>query len=123
MLADELAEYADELSWEDIDDETVETTKARLIDSVACAYAGRDEPPVDALLRYATRKSGERDARVLVDGDATTVEHSAFGNGALIRYLDWNDTYLSKEPAHPSDNFGAVLAAADAYDASGRDLI
>ncbi|MDZ7687825.1 MAG: MmgE/PrpD family protein [Halobacteriales archaeon] len=123
MLAEQLAEYADELSYEELDEETVETTKARLIDSVACAYAGRDEPPVDALLSYATRKSGERDATVLVDGDTTTVEHSAFGNGALIRYLDWNDTYLSKEPAHPSDNFGAVLAGADAYDASGEDLV
>ena len=123
MLAEELAEYADELSYDDLDDDTVETTKARLIDSVACAYAGRDEPPVDSLLRYATRKDGERDASVLVDGDTTTVEHAAFANGALIRYLDWNDTYLSKEPAHPSDNFGAVLAAADGYDASGRDLI
>ena len=123
MLAEELAEYADELSYEDLDEETVETTKARLIDSVACAYAGRDEPPVDSLLSYATRKSGERDASVLVDGDETTVEHSAFGNGALIRYLDWNDTYLSKEPAHPSDNFGAVLAAADGYGASGREMV
>ena len=123
MLAEELAEYADELSYDDLDEDTVETTKARLIDSVACAYAGRDEPPVDNLLRYATRKNGERDASVLVDGSTTTVEHSAFANGALIRYLDWNDTYLSKEPAHPSDNFGAVLAAADAYDASGRDLV
>jgi 2-methylcitrate dehydratase len=123
MLADELAEYAHELNYEDLDEETVETTKARLIDSVACAYAGRDEPPVDNLLRYATRKTGDRGASVLVDGATTTVEHSAFANGALIRYLDWNDTYLSKEPAHPSDNFGAVLAAADAYDASGKDLI
>jgi len=123
MLAEQLAEYADELSYDDLDDETVETTKARLIDSVACAYAGRDEPPVESLLRYATRKNGERDASVLVDGATTTVEHSAFANGALIRYLDWNDTYLSKEPAHPSDNFGAVLAAADAYEASGRDLL
>jgi 2-methylcitrate dehydratase len=123
MLAEELAEYADELSYEDLDEETVETTKARLVDSVACAYAGRDEDPVDSLLSYATRKSGDNDATVLVDGDETTVEHSAFGNGALIRYLDWNDTYLSKEPAHPSDNFGAVLAAADGYDASGQDLV
>jgi len=123
MLAEELAEYADELNYEDLDEETVETTKARLVDSVACAYEGRDEEPVDNLLEYATRKSGERGASVLADDRSASVEHSAFANGALIRYLDWNDTYLSKEPAHPSDNFGAVLAAADGYDASGKDLI
>ena len=123
MLAEELAEYADELSYEDLDEETVETTKARLVDSVACAYAGRGEQPVESLLRYATRKNGERDGSVLTDDATTAVEHSAFANGALIRYLDWNDTYLSKEPAHPSDNFGAVLAAADGYEASGREMV
>jgi len=123
MLAEELAEYADELSYDDLDDETVETAKARLIDSVACAYAGRDEPPVEALLEYATRKGGEREAGVLADDRSASVEHAAFANGALVRYLDWNDTYLSKEPAHPSDNLGAVLAAADGYGASGRELV
>lgn len=123
MLAEELAEYADELSYEDLDEETVETTKARLVDSVACAYEGREEEPVDNLLSYATRKSGERNASVLADDRDASVEHSAFANGGLIRYLDWNDTYLSKEPAHPSDNFGAVLAAADGYDASGREMV
>jgi len=123
MLAEELAEYANELSYEDLDDETVETTKHRLVDSIACAYAGRGEEPVENLLRYATRKGGERDASVLTDDSVTTVEHSAFANGGLIRYLDWNDTYLSKEPAHPSDNFGAVIAAADAHEASGREAI
>ena len=38
----------------------------------------------------------------------------AFVNGLLIRYLDFNDTYLSKEPAHPSDNIAPVLAAGQA---------
>jgi 2-methylcitrate dehydratase len=123
MLAEELAEYAEELSYEDLDEETVETTKARLVDSVACAYEGREEEPVDNLLSYATRKSGDSNASVLADDRDASVEHSAFANGALIRYLDWNDTYLSKEPAHPSDNFGAVLAAADGYDASGREMV
>jgi 2-methylcitrate dehydratase len=53
----------------------------------------------------------------------TTVEGAAFANSGLIRYLDWNDTYLSKEPGHPSDNLGAVLAACEAYDLSGRDVL
>ncbi len=123
MLSRELAEYAAELSYNDLDDETVETTKARLVDSVATAYAGRDEEPVEGLLDYCTRKSGERESRVLADSRTASAEHSAFANGGLIRYLDWNDTYLSLEPAHPSDNFGAVLAAADAYDASGEELL
>jgi 2-methylcitrate dehydratase len=41
----------------------------------------------------------------------------------LFRYLDYNDTYLSLEPAHPSDNFAAVLAAAEVADRGGREII
>jgi 2-methylcitrate dehydratase len=48
---------------------------------------------------------------------------AAFANGAAIRYLDYNDTYLSKEPAHPSDNIAATLAVAQSAGRSGRDLI
>jgi 2-methylcitrate dehydratase len=40
-----------------------------------------------------------------------------------VRYLDFNDTYLSKEPAHPSDNIPAALAVADAVNADGREFI
>ncbi|HLG22467.1 MAG TPA: MmgE/PrpD family protein, partial [Candidatus Manganitrophaceae bacterium] len=40
-----------------------------------------------------------------------------------IRYLDYNDTYLSKEPAHPSDNIAAALAAAEFSGAGGKSLM
>jgi 2-methylcitrate dehydratase len=50
-------------------------------------------------------------------------ELAAFANGVQFRYLDYNDTYLSKEPAHPSDNLAAVLAAAEPAKSAGRDII
>jgi 2-methylcitrate dehydratase len=48
---------------------------------------------------------------------------AAFANGCCIRYFDYNDTYLSKEPAHPSDNFSAVLAIGEAVGATGKEII
>ena len=48
---------------------------------------------------------------------------AAFANGCLVRYLDYNDTYLSKEPAHPSDNIPAALAVAEAEQADAREFI
>lgn len=62
-------------------------------------------------------------ATLLGTDHRTSPELAAFTNGLLGRYLDYNDTYLSREPCHPSDNFGAVLAAAEAAGASGRDVI
>ncbi len=41
----------------------------------------------------------------------------------MIRYLDFNDTYLSKEPAHPSDNLAAVLSVGEATNSNGKELI
>lgn len=39
--------------------------------------------------------------------------HGAFNIGTLIRWLDFNDTWLAAEWGHPSDNLGAILAVAD----------
>src|SRR5207245_3822910 len=50
-------------------------------------------------------------------------EAATFVNGFMIRYFDFNDTYLSKEPAHPSDNLGATLSVAESIEASGKDLL
>ena len=48
---------------------------------------------------------------------------AAFANSVMIRYLDANDTYIARGSGHPSDVFGALLAAADAKGASGKELI
>ncbi len=53
----------------------------------------------------------------------TLLDLAAFANGGLVRYLDFNDTYLSKEPAHPSDNIPAVLSVGEAVSASGKQVI
>src|SRR5438128_1806592 len=39
--------------------------------------------------------------------------NAAFNSGAMIRWLDFNDTWLAAEWGHPSDNLGAILATAD----------
>ena len=70
-------------------------------------------------------RSGSRDSRcaTLLGGGRSSAEWATFVNGVLIRYLDYNDTYLSLEPAHPSDNLAAVLAVGDMVQAGGRELI
>ena len=71
-------------------------------------------------------------AKTVTSTDSATVigtrhesspEWAAFSNGVHFRYLDYNDTYLSLEPAHPSDNIAAVLAVGEPSGASGMDLI
>ncbi|MFB6131955.1 MAG: MmgE/PrpD family protein [Halanaeroarchaeum sp.] len=121
-IAERLAEYADELTYDDLTEQTIEDAKDRLADSIATAYAGLDERPVRAVREYAQRSEGERNATIIGGGEGS-LERATLANGSAIRYLDWNDTYLSLEPGHPSDNFGAVLTVADAYESSGEELL
>ncbi|MDF2683041.1 MAG: 2-methylcitrate dehydratase, partial [Brevibacillus sp.] len=50
-------------------------------------------------------------------------DHATFANGTAIRYLDYNDTYLSVEPLHPSDVIAPLLALAEERGISVQRLI
>jgi 2-methylcitrate dehydratase len=121
-LAARLAEYAARLSFDALTPEAVHETKRRFIDSFATAVGAMPSEAYAIARRCAARVSGTPGASIL-GGGRSSVEWATFVNGLLIRYLDFNDTYLSKEPAHPSDNLAAVLAVGEAVGAGGRDLI
>ena len=63
--------------------------------------------------------------RARVPGTALALDPvtAAFNTGALIRWLDYNDTWLAAEWGHPSDNLGALLAAAQVRGLPVRDLL
>lgn len=120
-LAEKIAGYGS-LKFEDLPDAVVHEVKRRLIDSIACALGAYGAMPVKAALSVAPSiKDGPSSA--IIGGGVTSPEYAAFVNGILIRYLDFNDTYLSKEPAHPSDNIAPALATAEAAGRNGKELI
>ncbi|MEO8966081.1 MAG: MmgE/PrpD family protein, partial [Solirubrobacteraceae bacterium] len=60
----------------------------------------------------------------LIGGGQSAPDRAALYNGALVRYLDFNDSYLAPgETCHPSDNLAPVLAAAEYAHADGRTLL
>ncbi len=112
-LAARLAEYASGLTFDALTKEAVHETKRRFIDSFATAVGAMPSDAYAIAKKCAARVSGNPGASIL-GGGKSSVEWATFVNGLLIRYLDFNDTYLSKEPAHPSDNLAAVLAVGEA---------
>ncbi|MEX0716073.1 MAG: MmgE/PrpD family protein [Planctomycetaceae bacterium] len=122
-LARRIAEYAANLSYSDLDDATVHEVRRRMIDSLACALGAWDANAPNVARRIAGRCTCEPGASFLGGSRPTIPALAAFVNGVLFRYLDYNDTYLSLEPAHPSDNIPAVLAAAQAAGQGGREII
>lgn len=121
-LAGRLADYANRLTYDHLTPAAIHETKRRFIDSFATAVGAMPADAYAIAKRAAGRVSGNPGASIL-GGGTTSPEWAAFVNGLLIRYLDFNDTYLSLEPAHPSDNLAAVLATGEAVNAKGKDLI
>jgi len=121
-LANRFADYAVALRFDDLPHATVQEAKRRFIDSFATAVGAMDADAYAIARRCALRVQGQPGASLFGGGHSST-EWATFVNGLLIRYLDFNDTYLSKEPAHPSDNWAPVLAVGEAVGAAGKDLI
>jgi 2-methylcitrate dehydratase len=122
-LAHSFAEYACALHFEDLARETVHEVKRRVIDSIACALGAWDEEPCRIARKVASEFSAKNGATIIGTHHQAPADWAAFATGCCIRYFDYNDTYLSKEPAHPSDNISAVLAVAESVGANGRDAI
>src|SRR5216110_1424653 len=122
-LAHQFAEYACALRFEDLSRETVHEVRRRVIDSIGCALGAWNEEPCVVARTVASDFSAKNGGTIIGTHHQAPPDWAAFATGCCIRYFDYNDTYLSKEPAHPSDNISAVLAVAETVGANGRDAI
>jgi 2-methylcitrate dehydratase len=122
-LAQQLANFACSLTFEDLSPAAVHEVKRRVIDSLGCALGAWNEEPCVIARQVASEFSARQGATILGTAHKAPPDWGAFANGCAIRYFDYNDTYLSKEPAHPSDNISAALAVGESLGANGRKLI
>ncbi len=122
-VAERLSQYACALHYRDLPSEVVHEVKRRVIDSLGCALGAFHERPVKIARSLALKVPSSDGATILGMDDRSSPETATFVNGAMIRYYDYNDTYLSLEPAHPSDNLSAALAMAETQKRNGKELI
>lgn len=96
------------------------TARYCLLDALACAFMALRSPECTKLLGPlvpgAELRNGARVPGTAYELDPVT---AAFNIGAMVRWLDFNDTWLAAEWGHPSDNLGAILAVADYRDRRG----
>jgi 2-methylcitrate dehydratase len=97
--------------------------KRNILDSLACAIAALPGRPF-AALRDQFEEYRAPGRCTLIGGGKSSPDQAALFNSGLTRYVDLLDSYMSPGGlAHPSDNFGTVLAAAEYVDASGEDFM
>ena len=118
-----LAEFVQAANFRNLSSTAVAQLKIRVLDTLGVAIAALDAAPMRAV-HALTNSLGGNTAATLIGGGTSAPDRAAFHNVALSRYLDYMDSYLAPgETCHPSDNIGAVLAAAESADASGKDFL
>ncbi|MBI5561886.1 MAG: MmgE/PrpD family protein [Deltaproteobacteria bacterium] len=122
-VAEKIAGWSLGLAFGDLPAPVVHEVKRRVLDTLACCLGAYDSPASVAARAVAPVIGGAPSSHIIGVNEPTTPEDAAFANCVMARYLDWNDTYLSLEPAHPSDNILAALSVAEAEGRDGRSFI
>jgi 2-methylcitrate dehydratase len=122
-IVDYLCNYTTSLTFEDLPAEVVHQAKRLLVDTLGCAIGGYASEPSKIARGIADGVSSRQPATVLGSGQQTSLDLATFANGVMIRYLDFNDGYTSKESGHPSDAIAAVLSPAEVAHGDGKSVI
>ncbi len=100
------------------------TARYCLMDTLGCGFEALEYPACTKLLGPIVKgTSVPNGARVPGTQFQLDPVQAAFSIGAMIRWLDFNDTWLAAEWGHPSDNLGGILATADWLSRNQRPLV
>lgn len=95
---------------------------ARIMDALGCAVASVREPEVARIATALGIPDARGNCTALLTGRASVAD-AAFLNGVMIRYYDWNDTYVGRNGGHPSDLIPLALAAGEHGGKSGDQVL
>jgi 2-methylcitrate dehydratase len=123
LIAERLAHYATSIKYEDLPVEVIREAKRYVIDSIGCGLGGFAADASQIANKLATGVSVVRGATVMCSGVKTSPDLAAFANGVMIRYLDFNDGYISRGAGHPSDTIAPVISTAELMGHGGKELI
>jgi 2-methylcitrate dehydratase len=122
-MVNELASFVVAVEFDQLSAAARTQAKIRVLDALGCAIGALDAGPV-AVIAAQTADFGGNPLCTLIGGSRTAPDRAAFYNSALVRFLDFNDSYLAAgETCHPSDNLGGVLAACEYADGTGKEFL
>ena len=117
------AEYAVDLTFEDLSPESIAAAKMFLYDSFGCALGGSKTEDFQILEDVFKEIGGRGECSVIGSNLKTDVRSASLINGVAIRALDFNDVYWKQDPSHPSDLLPAAFCIGERERRSGKDLI
>ena len=122
-ITETISRWAADLTFDQLSKDAVRQAKRFLLDSVACALGGFQQPDVAIALGVLSEVAAPGPATLIGSGKKLDVVHAAFANALMIRCMDYNDVYWKQDPCHPSDIFPAAMACAERQRSDGKELI
>jgi 2-methylcitrate dehydratase len=122
-IVKKIYEYSKELMGNKLDEKSIEEIKKRIADSIIVSFGSKDSQPVKIEKESLLPSKGPLNSRIYFTNTYASAETATFINGSMTRYLDYNDTYLSKEALHPSDNIPPIFAISEALNIGGLQTI
>jgi len=124
-----LAKYVASLTFQDLPPDVILQTKRVVLDTLGCAIGGYDCDASRVIHELVKELGHPEEATVFGSGLRTSCLNAAFANGAMVRYLDYNDTAFILQGEtyrtgyHPSEVIPPILAVAEREHLSGRDVV
>jgi len=122
-LSGKMAQWALDLKFEDIPEESVWEAKRFLLDSMGCALAAVKNEDMEAMYRFTEKLGGTPEASVIGRENKTNASNAALMNCLLTRAMDYNDIYWEEDPSHPSDLIGTALASGEVNGKNGKEVL
>lgn len=122
-LSGKMAQWALDLKFEDIPEESVWEAKRFLLDSMGCALAAVKNEDMEAMYRFTEKLGGTPEASVIGREYKTNASNAALMNCLLTRAMDYNDIYWEEDPSHPSDLIGTALASGEVNGKNGKEVL
>jgi len=122
-LEKQIVDYIYSTRYEDLSQEVIDSVQDRILDSIGVAMAAFNDDAPKAVRKYALNRKKQSGSFIWGTDLQVDSETAAFSNGTSVRYLDYNDTYLSLEPLHPSDMIPGLVSLSEENNKTGKDLI
>lgn len=107
----------------DIGSAEKEELKKRVADIAITSYGAFDATPIQIMRKSLLPSSGSKNSTLFFTDQKASVDIATLINGTTTRYLDYNDTYLSKEALHPSDNIPPLIALGESEGMKGIEVM
>ncbi|MDD5007409.1 MAG: MmgE/PrpD family protein [Syntrophorhabdaceae bacterium] len=127
-VTEKLAQYTGGFSYKTLSDLEIHAAKRVLLDMLACAVGAYDSDAGRIVRSVMEEQGGSQESTMIGSRIKVPCANAALANGAMTRYLDYNDTYFRMNGTlrfgiHSNELIPAALAVGERRHASGKDVI